>query len=242
MDARDVPALRRRIRLRAWRTSTALQRGIESCNILPTMPASKPPYALSLTVLLAASACLHTPRPAVSAPPRKATVELPPTAVSPAQQCDVPILTAQQHVAQHGTALDRYQLEGGVWLPHAPVLVNRDFDFALAVGMDGGIGPAVAAAKRKKENVERAAGLTDLKLSKTAQHRIEALRCQGAYVYFVLWEGTKPALRAVIDSTSRGGGCVVDYVVDREPVATWLEAAASAPPSLERCHSADAGT
>ena len=129
------------------------------------------------------------------------------------------MMTPEQHIAQHGTVLDRYQLEGGVWLPHAPVLVNRDFDFALAMALEGGLGAGLAADKRKKENEERAAELAALTLPESAEELLFKLRCLGTHVYFVLWEGKDPGLRAVIDASTGD-----DRVVDTKPTDALTEA------------------
>lgn len=55
------------------------------------------------------------------------------TSESPA--CTLPALSAlssADFIAQHGTQIERYQIEGGAWLTQAPVLVNQDYDFTAA--------------------------------------------------------------------------------------------------------------
>ncbi len=54
-----------------------------------------------------------------------------------------------------------YLATDAVWVPGQPLAVNRDFDFATAMTMEG-IGPALAAAKRKKDNDAFAARLSAL--------------------------------------------------------------------------------
>ena len=67
----------------------------------------------------------------------------------------------------------------------------------------------MAAAKRKKDNEARAAQLAELALPESAEEKLARLRCLGTHVYFVLWEGKDPGLRAVIDS-SEGDDRVVE--------------------------------
>lgn len=208
VEAQDVPdrATESRLQVRAHRLPC--NAGSNRATYVLTMHGSSPPYVLLLAFALPAAACAHTSPPALRTSPGKATVEPSSTAAPPAARCDPPKLTPAQYIAQHGTALDRYQIEGGVWLPHAPVLVNRDFDFALAMGMEGGIGAGLAAAKRKKENEARAAELAEVVLSKEAEAKLEELRCRGTHVYFVLWDEAEPVLRAVVDDGVRPGRLV----------------------------------
>jgi hypothetical protein len=112
-----------------------------------------------------------------------------------------------ERIAKHGTALDTYQLQDGVWLPHAPVLVNEPFDFVLAMGMEGGIGAGLAASKRKKNNQKRAEALHELRFDDAMSALLEELRCCGNEVYFLLW-GTEGIIRMVVDK--EGEGKVVD--------------------------------
>jgi hypothetical protein len=103
-------------------------------------------------------------------------------------------------VRQHGTVVDAYQREGGAWLERAPVLVNEDFDFALAMGMEGGIGAGLAAGKRKDHNAHKAAVLAGVVGSLDAlQQRLKELRCCGVHVYFLLWGAETAVLRTVVD-------------------------------------------
>jgi hypothetical protein len=77
--------------------------------------------------------------------------------------------------------------------------VTAASDFALAVGMEGGVGTGLAAAKRKENNAKKAAALADLALPPALQQRLAALRCCGVHVYFVLWGPERASLRTVID-------------------------------------------
>jgi hypothetical protein len=107
--------------------------------------------------------------------------------------------TPAQLIERHGTVLDAYHRESGVWVTHAPALVNEDFDFAIAMGLEGGMGAGLAAAKRKENNQKRAAALVDLRLPADVELQLTQLRCRGMHVYFVLWGGDNAALTLVLD-------------------------------------------
>lgn len=48
--------------------------------------------------------------------------------------------------------LGSYLAQDAVWVPGQPLVVNRDFDFMLAMSLEGGIGAGLAAKKRQDEN------------------------------------------------------------------------------------------
>jgi hypothetical protein len=102
-------------------------------------------------------------------------------------------------IRQHGTILDTYQREGGVWLERAPLLINEDFDFALAMSLEGGVGAGLAAAKRKENNAKKAVTLANFTAPPALQQRLAELRCCGVHVYFVLWGADSAVLRTVAD-------------------------------------------
>lgn len=113
--------------------------------------------------------------------------------------------TAAERIEKHGTVLDAYHREGGVWLPHAPVLVNEDFDFAIAMSLEGGLGAGLAAAKRKENNQKTVVAMGDLRLAPDVEARIEALRCSGTHVYFLIWGAEQAVLRMVVDVEGDAG-------------------------------------
>lgn len=149
-----------------------------------------------LLLLLLLGGCAHAP---VAPPPSSPVV-----APSPAPRtsaCALPPLSELSSAAlieRDGTQLDRYQLEGGVWLERAPVLVNQDFDFGTAMGL-GGMGAGIAAGKRKQANEANAAALQGLKLGAENAARLDALRAQGTHVFFVLWGAEEALLRMVVE-------------------------------------------
>ncbi len=156
--------------------------------------------------LFALAACAHSARPS---PPLVEHVAEPPTtqpASSVAPSCIASKRSHAERIAEHGSALDQYHRQDGVWLPHAPVLVNEEFDFMLAVSMEDGIGAGLAAAKRQQNNKKRAQELAELRFDEAATMRLTELRCCGREVYFVLW-GTDGAIRMVVDG---GEGQVVE--------------------------------
>jgi hypothetical protein len=144
--------------------------------------------------LLLASACAHTPGATSHGARAPAPI------AEPAAECVLPLEPpSSELIRQHGTILDPYQLEGGVWLDRAPVLVNEDFDFALAMGMQGGVGAGLAAARRKENNAQKAVALAVVAASPALQRQLAALRCCGVHVYFVLWGADGAVLRTVAD-------------------------------------------
>jgi hypothetical protein len=144
--------------------------------------------------LLIASACAHASGAASNAAPARGPVP------NSASACLLPTeLPAAELMRQHGTVLDAYQITDGAWLDHAPVLINEDFDFALAMGMEGGVGAGLAAAKRKENNARKAAALSGVVASSELQRRLAELRCCGVHVYFLLWGAQSASLRTVVD-------------------------------------------
>lgn len=122
--------------------------------------------------------------------------------------------------------LDIYVRQDGVWLPKAPILVNEDFDFALATAMEDGVGAGLAAAKRKQNNEKRAKSLSPLVLSDVATARIEALRCCQREVYFVLWGPS--TLKVVVDHPGEmGRGLIAEKDVGGEMDADAISLAAA---------------
>jgi hypothetical protein len=94
--------------------------------------------------------------------------------------------------------LDQYHRQDGVWLSHAPVLVNEEYDFALAMSMEDGLGAGIAAAKRKQNNQKRAQELSDFRLGAALDIKLEALCACGRDVYFVLW-GRDAKIKMVLE-------------------------------------------
>lgn len=175
------------------------------------MPATRKPCA-SLGAALWVAACAHRipPEPAALPPP------LPAACVADAQ------LSTPDHIAKHGSVLDGYHREGGVWLPHAPVLINRDFDFASAMSLDDGLGAGLAAAKRREGNEKRAAELAELKLPAASEAYLAELRCRGIRAYFLVWGEEKVAVQLVVDDAVDK---TKSYVVERD---TWEPASGQA--------------
>jgi len=112
-------------------------------------------------------------------------------------------MSSAELIKMYGSGLDPYQLEGGVWLEHAPVLINEDFNFALAMGMEG-IGAGIAAAQRTADNEKKAKALEGVQLSTQTLARLEELRRRGAHAFFVLWGQEKVVLKFVVEE---GVGC-----------------------------------
>lgn len=117
-------------------------------------------------------------------------VPLPSTAARPSR--DV--------IREYGTSLDNYQLEGGLWIDELALLVNEEFDFALAQAIEGA-GPAIAARRRLDRNSEKTAHLRSSSADPVLRAMLDGLRSCGVHVYFVLWGRPEHCeLRMVMDS------------------------------------------
>jgi len=130
-------------------------------------------------------------------------------------------------ISEHGTKLDAYQREAGVWLQQAPVLVNRDFDFALSMSLEDGLGAGLAAAKRREGNTEAAVQLGEVALSAELVAELNALRGCGQHVYFVLWGSAEEATLRLVGEVT-GGPEKPPLVIEgrRRPLAEWAGAQA----------------
>lgn len=112
-------------------------------------------------VLAGCGASEHFPAPAAAA------VSTAPTPVPPASEevlSEAPVLDLAElkaRVAPSSSSLPSYHLTGAVWVPERPLLVNRDFDFALAMSLRG-TGAGVAAQQRQQENQKLAARLASI--------------------------------------------------------------------------------
>jgi hypothetical protein len=113
-----------------------------------------------------------------------------------------------------GTGVDGYDRTDAVWLPHAPVAINRDFDFATAMTLD--IGAGIAAQKRKRENEQVAAQLSGLALDDSMRARLDELRACGVHAYVLLWGPSDAVdLRIAADRFAAGGKLTAHVVLQR---------------------------
>jgi hypothetical protein len=120
-----------------------------------------------------------TPEPAVRAP--SCALGDSGAALGPASR-----RPASELVAKLGSGVDSYHLQDGVWLAHAPVMVNEPFDFAQAMGL-GAIGAGLAAATRQKNNQARAEQLAARELEPEVAARVDALRACGIHRWVLAW-------------------------------------------------------
>jgi hypothetical protein len=100
-------------------------------------------------ILIAALGCAHGAAVRETHAPR-----LPDSAVSVVPVTELPQLDLVRYV---GT----YAAQDAVWVRGHPVAVNRDFDFAIALGLDT-VGAGIAASRRKAANAglaEKLAGI-----------------------------------------------------------------------------------
>ncbi len=119
-------------------------------------------------------------------------------------------LSSADLIVKYGTGLDPYQRQDALWLPHAPVMVNEDFDFGIAMTLDG-IGAGIAAKKRQDGNAKSARELANLTLADGEAERLDALRGCGVHVYGVIWtkDGGRE-LRVITDVFGVDGKLVVE--------------------------------
>jgi hypothetical protein len=166
------------------------------------------PWLLSAALL----GCAHPQRQAPHAEnlqaARPSAPERVPAAREPEREpCALPTLgeaSSEELVAQLGTRLEPYQREGGAWLPNAPVLVNQNFDFAMALAM-GPVGAGLAAGKRKEANQRKVSALAEMVLSADTLAQLDALRAQGVHAYLVLWGAEDAVLRLVMERARQCG-------------------------------------
>jgi hypothetical protein len=153
--------------------------------------------ACLVALALLISACTPNAVPPASAvSPAVAAVPAPPTCAVGDPRAALGSLTERPSAAliqQLGTGIDTYHLQDGVWLEHAPVLVNEDFDFGTAMGL-GAIGAGLAAKQRADHNAARARELTAFALSAKDRLALEAWRACGIHRWALLWGGTNPHL------------------------------------------------
>ncbi len=64
-------------------------------------------------------------------------------------------------VTKKDSSYDHYLLTSGEWLANQPIMVNRDYDFAIAQAIEGS-GPGIAANKRTTGNKDVAGKLTSI--------------------------------------------------------------------------------
>jgi hypothetical protein len=102
-------------------------------------------------------------------------------------------------VKEQGSGVESYRLQDGVWLEQAPVLVSQDFDFAMAMALEGGIGAGLAAKQRADRNRARAAELAATALSGDEREALDGLRACGVHRWALLWGGEKPRIQLVTE-------------------------------------------
>lgn len=136
-----------------------------------------------------------------------AATKAPTTAVTPSPSvlaCPVSygaplteLKTSEAILAKHGSSLDGYKREGGVWLTQAPVLINREFDFGMAMALEGGLGAGLAAAQRKQANAQVAGALKSVVVHAELTRALEEERRCGLHTFFLLWGADKQTLSLV---------------------------------------------
>ena len=170
----------------------------------------KPLLVLAFGTLVA---CGHSTVQHAPAPP----VAMPAPSLRSAPSCIASRPNHAERIAAQGSVLDQYHRQDGVWLAHAPVLVNEDFDFALAMSMEDGLGAGLAAVKRKENNQKRAQELADLRLGAELDAKLEELCDCGRDVYFVLW-GRDGKMKMVLEGKGTQGIVDGDAAIGRDSI------------------------
>jgi hypothetical protein len=131
-----------------------------------------------------------------------------------------------------------YQIRDAKWAARLPILVNRDYDFALGIGL-GGYGVGIAASKRREANIRIVDQLThvgsitpsDLARRFNALLSVQSLASQPVCpvrVYGFLFGASAARLRVVVEVGGRGpDGEPILYSAIGNPraVAEFLDAA-----------------
>ncbi|MFT3928226.1 MAG: hypothetical protein QM778_37200 [Myxococcales bacterium] len=84
------------------------------------------------------------------------------------------------------------------------MLVNEDFDFGVAMGLEG-IGAGIAAGQRIASNEQKVAALEIVQPSEDTLAKLEELRTHGAHGFFLLWGREKAVLKLVVDERASCG-------------------------------------
>jgi hypothetical protein len=113
-----------------------------------------------------------------------------------------------------------YQARDAQWLRRYPLLVGRDYDFTMALGLDDGVGAALAALHRRQHNQAAAQQLEGLSAvshdqlldvigrrcgwantNRAPPRRLcpELARARGAWAYGVLFGADTARLRVVLE-------------------------------------------
>jgi hypothetical protein len=106
-----------------------------------------------------------------------------------------------------------YLARDAVWVAQQPVLVNRDFDFAIAMAPEG-FGAGLAASRRQKGNAALANALAQrsridsaqlTELLTDAEAACEAWNPAGRRIYGMVYGQQRARLRVVIESSENAG-------------------------------------
>ena len=109
-----------------------------------------------------------------------------------------------------GTRLGTYQARDAEWVGGQPVVVNRDYDFQLAMSMHYRVGPALAASRRQEANRELAQQVEKMRpivpaelfaeLERRCEGRCPELHAETARLYAVLYGTETARLRVVLET------------------------------------------
>jgi hypothetical protein len=129
---------------------------------------------------------------------------------------------------------DEYLVRDAAWVPGLPLAINRDFDFALAMSLDG-IGAGIAAKKRRDANLElaqRLSGVAPLDhdallqaLCAASPAACERLAGARVRIYGLLFGEHDARLQVVLEvAAAKLEPALYQVVTEAHPVETFLEA------------------
>lgn len=186
----------------------------------PSLPVSRllaTLFAAALVLNLALACACPRPAPRSAHPPARATqTTSAPLQTSPAPSprptllpiADLPQLDLAARVGP-------YLSQDAAWVPGQPLAVNRDFDFMLAMSLEGGLGAGLAAKKRQDENRALAqqlavlppidsSALLDALCSAAPQHGCADRAGQSIRIYGLLFGDKEAGLLVVLETQTTG--------------------------------------
>jgi hypothetical protein len=148
--------------------------------------------------------------------------------------CETPGVAsvAQLHALDMEARVGTYQARDAQWAPEQPVLVGRDFNFALAAMDD--LGAGVAAAQRRHGNQALAQALGSLEpLQPTELFGLLRQRSkstclfngrQQVAIYGIVYGSTEAALRTIVESVQPDGSLFQHIAVSaKQPAEAFTE-------------------
>lgn len=190
---------------------------------------------LALGVSACAVAGPGSAKPQPLSEARRGTPHEPAASVAQRPPLAAPVVSSVHELSalQLDAVVEPYQNRDSAWVPGQPILVNRDFDFGMAM-QGGDIGPGIAAAQRRQANLAIAKQLGSLAPIDVAaslralcnQPHALCTKFGGARVrvYGLLFGDREARLRVIFEPTDGDAGTVsYSAVTDPRPVSAFAE-------------------